>query len=92
MIPSEAAAAAKEGAEVIHHLYDDLVHFFQDDNSEIKIAAVLEILYASGIPQGIYTFAHNLAVLERQIQNYLEILGADISTAAIPYQPPLETL
>jgi len=38
-------------------------------------------LYVSGVPQGIYQFFHDLHVLEKQIQNYLGTLGADVKTA-----------
>lgn len=38
-------------------------------------------LYASGIPQGIYLFFHDLHVLERQVMNYIQSLGADVKTA-----------
>lgn len=38
-------------------------------------------LWGSGIPIGVYQFFHNLLVLEKQIQQYLASLGADIATA-----------
>lgn len=82
MIAAQVALeAAPEIKKELHTFVDLLVEFFSGPDSQEKIAAVLMTLYASGIPQGIYSFFHDLHVLEKQIQLYIESLGSDIKAA-----------
>lgn len=85
MIPGIAADQAvnvvSEIPGKVRTFYADFMQWLESEDSEIKIASLAEILYASGIPQGAYLFLHDLHVLERQIMNYIASLGADIKTA-----------
>lgn len=86
MMPSDLndlKAAVKKAEPELERLRDFLADQFgltKDANFE-GIYPLLLVLYASGIPQGIYLFFHDLRILERQIMNYIATLGADIKTA-----------
>lgn len=69
--------------ENIRKLRDFLADQFgltQDVNFEGIYPLILSA-YASGIPQGILLFFHDLHILERQVMNYLASLGSDVKTA-----------
>ena len=81
MIPGMASKELTP--ENVKKLKDYLAEQFgltQDDNFD-GIFPLLLALWGSGIPISVYQFFHNLLVLEKQIQQYLESLGADIATA-----------
>lgn len=93
MIPGIAANEIKKEItpENVKKLKDFLAEEFglnQDADFE-GIYPLILALWGSGIPQGIYKFFHDLHVLEKQIQIYMETLGSDISAAETAIGGPI---